>query len=79
MIPFNRPPNPPTLAERLAEVAHSGHHSGDGPMSRRARAMLEQLHPGCTAVLLTTSCTHALELAALVLEVGPGDEVILPS
>ena len=41
--------------------------------------MLEILHPGCAAVLLTTSCTHALEMTALVLDVQPGDEVILPS
>ena len=79
MIPFNRPPRPPTLRDRLDEVARSGHHSGDGPMSARARELLEALHPGCAAVLLTTSCTHALELSGLVLGVGPGDEVVLPS
>lgn len=79
MIPFNRPVTPPTLLERFAEVARSGHHSGDGPMSGRASQMLRELHPGCAAVLLTTSCTHALELSALVLDIQPGDEVILPS
>jgi dTDP-4-amino-4,6-dideoxygalactose transaminase len=41
--------------------------------------MLEALHPGCAAVLLTTSCSHALELSALVLDLQPGDEVVLPS
>lgn len=79
MIPFNKPPNPRSLFSRLGEVAESGHHSGDGPMSRRAREMLEDLHTGCAAVLLTTSCTHALELSALTLDVGVGDEVIVPS
>jgi isopenicillin-N epimerase len=39
--------------------------------------MLEALHPGCATVLLTTSCTHALELSALVLEIEPGDEVVV--
>ena len=43
------------------------------------REILESLHPDCSGVLLTPSCTHALELAALTLGVVPGDEVILPS
>lgn len=79
MIPFNRPPSSEAMIRHLTEVAASGHHSGDGPMTRRATAKLAELFPDAAAILLTTSCTHALELAALVLEVGPGDEVILPS
>lgn len=79
MIPFNRPAASPELAARLAEVAASGHHSGDGPMTRRAADLLARHHPGAAAVFLTTSCTHALELAAVTLGVGPGDEVIVPA
>ena len=64
--------------EYMAQAVADGHISGDGPFTRRARAMLEAI-TGSRAALLTTSCTHALEMAALLLEVGPGDEVILPS
>jgi len=52
--------------------------SGDGPFTTQVHALLENL-VGAPKVLLTTSCTHALEMAALLLEMGPGDEVILPS
>jgi dTDP-4-amino-4,6-dideoxygalactose transaminase len=79
VIPFNRPPAPPELAARLAEVASSGHHSGDGPMTRRATDLLAKHFADAAAILLTTSCTHALELAALTLNVRPGDEVIVPA
>jgi dTDP-4-amino-4,6-dideoxygalactose transaminase len=64
--------------EYMAQAAADGHISGDGPFTRRSRAMLEEL-TGSRAALLTTSCTHALEMAALLLEIGPGDEVIVPS
>jgi dTDP-4-amino-4,6-dideoxygalactose transaminase len=52
--------------------------SGDGPFTKQVHALLETLI-GAPKVLLTTSCTHALEMAALLLDVEPGDEVILPS
>ncbi len=52
--------------------------AGDGPFGRRVERRLEELL-GVPRVLLTTSCTHALELALLALGVGPGDEVIVPS
>jgi dTDP-4-amino-4,6-dideoxygalactose transaminase len=67
------------VAELVDDVGRSGHHSGDGPMTRRARLLIEELHPGCVGALLTPSCTHALELAALALKIAPGDEVIVPS
>lgn len=54
------------------------HISGDGAFTKKCAALLEQ-ELGSARVLLTTSCTHALEMAALLLEAGPGDEVILPS
>jgi len=52
--------------------------SGDGPFTERATALLRNI-TGAARVLLTTSCTHALELAMLLLDLRPGDEVILPS
>ena len=77
-IPFNRVATAGRELEYLAAAAAQGHLSGDGPFTRRCHAMLEALL-GAPRVLLTTSCTHALELAALLLEVGPGDEVVLPA
>ena len=64
--------------EYVAEAVANGHISGDGPFSRRAQALLEQI-TGSPKALLTTSCTHALEMAALLLDIAPGDEVIVPS
>jgi dTDP-4-amino-4,6-dideoxygalactose transaminase len=60
------------------ESVENGHISGDGPFTRQCEALLEK-ELGVTRALLTTSCTHALELAALLLDVGPGDEVRRPS
>ena len=77
-IPYNRP----SLAgEELAYMADSiktGHISGDGVYTAKCQAFLEQAL-GVPKVLLTTSCTHALELAALLLDIQAGDEVIIPS
>ncbi len=77
-IPFNRPFLPEGTEARLREALASGHLSGDGPLARRCQALLEHIL-GAPRVLLTTSCTHALELAALLLGLGPGDEVIFPT
>ena len=77
-IPFNRPFTGGTSREYVLQALERGHLSGDGEFTRRCRQLLESLL-GVPAVLLTTSCTHALEMAALLLDVGPGDEVILPS
>jgi len=62
----------------MAEAVAAGHISGDGVFTRRCHALLEQAL-GCPKVLLTTSCTHALEMAALLLDLKEGDEVIFPS
>lgn len=62
----------------LAEALASAHWQGDGPFTERADAWL-QSYTGARKTLLTTSCTHALELAAILLDLGPGDEVIVPS
>jgi dTDP-4-amino-4,6-dideoxygalactose transaminase len=64
--------------EYMREAIANQQISGDGVFTRKVHALLEQLL-GAPKSLLTTSCTHALEMAALLLDVGPGDEVILPS
>jgi dTDP-4-amino-4,6-dideoxygalactose transaminase len=65
------------MAHVAAAVA-GGPVSGDGPFTRQCHAWLER-HLGVARALLTTSCTHALEMAALLLDLRPGDEVIVPS
>lgn len=77
-IPFNRPALVGRELEYVAEAVAGGHVSGAGPFSRRCEELLEQAL-GVRRALLTTSCTHALEAAAILLEIGPGDEVVLPS
>ncbi len=77
-IDFNRPVPVGREMEYVAEAIHSGHISGDGPFTKKAAALLEA-ELGVPKVLLTTSCTHALEMMALLLEIQPGDEVILPA
>ena len=62
----------------MSEAVASGIISGDGTFTKRCHALLEEIL-GCPRVLLTTSCTHALEMAALLLDLEAGDEVILPS
>lgn len=77
-IPFNRPAVVAGEEGYLQEVLRGGHHSGDGDFTRRChQAIRESL--GVERVLLTTSCTHALEMAALLLDIRPGDEVVVPS
>jgi dTDP-4-amino-4,6-dideoxygalactose transaminase len=77
-IPFNRPCLAGKEYKYMAEAIANGHASGDGPFTRRCHEILEH-ELGVPKVLLTTSCTHALEMAAILLDCGPGDEVILPS
>jgi dTDP-4-amino-4,6-dideoxygalactose transaminase len=77
-IPFNRPGLTGNELRYVADAITQGHAAGDGAFSRRCHAILEEML-GAARVLLTTSCTHALEMAALLLDTKPGDEVILPS
>jgi dTDP-4-amino-4,6-dideoxygalactose transaminase len=77
-IPFNKASVVGDEQRYVAEAIASGHLAGDGPFTRRCHALLEQLLR-VPRVLLTTSCTHALEMAALLLDLRPGDEVIMPS
>lgn len=77
-IPFNRPSLLGRELEYIRDAVEQGQISGDGPYTRKCHALLEQLL-GAHRCLLTTSATHALDLAALLLDLQPGDEVILPS
>ena len=76
-LPFNRPCPVGTEEEYISQVFKAGHASGDGAFTRRCHALLEE-QLAVAKALLTTSCTHALEMAALLLDIQPGDEVILP-
>ena len=62
----------------MAQAVAQGHISGDGPFTRQCSRLLEEWL-GSPRVLLTTNCTHALEMCALLLDLQPGDEIILPS
>jgi dTDP-4-amino-4,6-dideoxygalactose transaminase len=77
-IPFNRPTQSPHDARNIQEVLQRNHLSGDGPFTKRCHQLLEQTH-GLPKALLTTSCTHALEMTAFLLDLEPGDEVIIPA
>src|SRR4029453_12461903 len=77
-IPFNRPSLVGCELEYIADVILKGHASGDGENTRRCQGFLEQ-QLGVPKALLTTSCTGALEIVPLLLDLQPGDEVIVPS
>ena len=77
-IPFNRPFTTGAEADLMADAVARGHVSGDGHYTRRASALLSDI-TGVPDILLTTSCTHALEMAAFLLDLNPGDEIIMPS
>ena len=77
-IDFNRPVRVGKENEYMAQAIAAAKFSGDGPFTHKASALLEE-QLGVPKVLLTTSCTHALEMFAFLLDIQPGDEVILPS
>ncbi len=77
-IPFNRPYATGNELAYLTEAQRQGHLSGDGSFTQRCHHWIEQ-RTGCVKALLTQSCTSALDLAALLLKLEPGDEVIMPS
>ncbi|MBL8164717.1 MAG: dTDP-4-amino-4,6-dideoxygalactose transaminase [Anaerolineae bacterium] len=77
-IPFNRPGFVGSEIEYIQDAVKRGHISGDGYYSKQCHALLEGAL-GVRKTLLTTSCTHALEMSAILLDIQPGDEVICPS
>jgi dTDP-4-amino-4,6-dideoxygalactose transaminase len=77
-IPFNQPYATGNELVYAAEAQRNHHLSGDGPFTRRCHQWIEQ-RTGCVRALLTHSCTSALDLAALLLDIEGGDEIILPS
>ena len=77
-IPFNTPYFCGTENNYIAEAFHNKQFSGDGPFTRKVSSKLEDLFEA-KKVLLTHSCTAALEMCAILLNISPGDEVIMPS
>lgn len=78
MIPFNAPPVVGTELEYMQSAMSSGKLCGDGGFTRRCQQWLENRF-GSRKVLLTPSCTASLEMAAILIDIQPGDEVIMPS
>lgn len=78
MIPFNKPPLTGNEEKYVLESMRSAKISGDGEFTKRCHKWFEEKLQ-CKKALLTTSCTHALEMAAILLDIKEGDEVIMPS
>jgi len=78
MIPFNLPPLTNNEQQYVLESIQSSKISGDGEFTKRCHSWFEK-QLGCKKALLTTSCTHALEMAAILIGIKEGDEVIMPS
>lgn len=77
-VPFNKPFLTGRELEYIRQAHENMHLSGDGPFTKRCQAWLERTI-GCRKALLTHSCTGALEMAAILARIGPGDEIIMPS
>lgn len=78
MIPFNIPPYVGNENRFIEEAINSGKICGDGTFTQKCNCWIEN-NTGTAKALLTTSCTHAIEMAALLCDVKPGDEIIMPS
>src|SRR5215207_414514 len=76
-VDFNRPVLVGRELEYIQQAIDNGHISGDGPFTKKCHTFLEK-ELGVPKALLTTSCTHALEMSAILLDIQPGDEVIIP-
>jgi dTDP-4-amino-4,6-dideoxygalactose transaminase len=76
-VDFNRPVIVGKEFEYMKQAVENGHISGDGPFTKKCQAFLEK-ELRVQKALLTTSCTHALEMSAILLDIQPGDEVIIP-
>ena len=78
MIPFNTPPFVGNELDYMKQAVESKKICGDGAFTKKCHSLLEQ-QTKCEKVLLTTSCSHALEMSSLLCNIQPGDEVIMPS
>ena len=77
-IQFNRPSIMGKELYYISQAIHNGHSAADGEFTRKCQVLLQE-SIGANKVFLTTSCTHALEISAFLLNIEPGDEIILPS
>ena len=77
-IPFNKPHVAGKEFDYIRKAIDSGHISGNGIFTKKCQSFLEERY-GFKKCFLTTSCTDALEMAAILAEIQPGDEVIMPS
>ncbi len=78
MIPFNKPYLTGKETQYINDAVNTGHISGNGSFTKKCHSFLENRY-GFKKALLTTSCTDALEMAALLIDIKPGDEIIMPS
>src|SRR5210317_197832 len=78
MIKFNKPYMTGKELHNISQAHHQGMLAGDGSFTKQCHAWLEA-NVGCHRALLTHSCTAALEMAALLIDIQPGDEIIMPS
>lgn len=78
MILFNKPPHTGNENQYVIDAMTSTHMSGGGPYSKKCQGWFEE-KLGCIKALLTPNCTQALEMAAILIDIQPGDEVIMPS
>ena len=78
LVDFNKPELTGKELEYIVQALENAHISGDGPFTKRCQALLEE-ELDVPRIFLTTSCTHALELAALLMDLQPEDEVIVPA
>jgi len=78
MIPFNKAPVVGNELDYIAQAVESQKLCGDGPFSKKCESLLQDI-TGCKKALLTPSCTAALEMAAILIDIKAGDEVIMPS
>ncbi|GHU52902.1 hypothetical protein FACS189496_3700 [Bacilli bacterium] len=76
MIPFNKPPYLGIEMENIQQALNSNKLCGDGQFTKECHHWIEE-NTGTVHALLTTSCTHALEMSAILADIEPGDEVIM--
>src|ERR1700694_4194895 len=77
-VPFKKPHVTGRELDYIRQAMQNHHLSGNGPFTRQCQSWIET-RLGCPRALLTHSCTAALEMAALLMQAGPGDEIIMPS